>query len=175
MITSQDFKQAMARLTDAVTVITTCDSSGLPWGFTATTFCSLSLDPPLVLFCLSKDAECSQAFMHGNGFVVHVLAEQQCDLARRFATKGRAKYEEVVFGSSRMGLPLLAGALVIFECKQQAVYPGGDHNILVGQVEQVEHGAPMKPLLYAMQNYGTFVALSNAGEPVPLVKKEQNL
>lgn len=176
MIVSQDFKRAMARLAGAVTVITTRDEQGQAWGFTATTFCSLSLEPPLVLFCLSQDADCYQAFTHGRVFAVHMLAEEQRDLARRFATKGRTKYQGIVFGEGNLGLPLLPGSLVTLECSVQNVYPGGDHSILVGLVEYEEHlaaGSTARPLLYYMQNYGTFTDQLGVGEQVDTISKKE--
>jgi flavin reductase ActVB len=162
MIASQDFKRAMAQLTGAVTVITTCDEQGQPWGFTATAFSSLSLDPPLVLCCLSRDADCSQVFLAGHTFAVNILTEQQRYLAQRFATKGRAKYHETPFTSGKLGLPLLPAALVTLECSIQNIYPGGDHSILVGLVEHGEaSSAPVgQPLLYYAQMYGSFAKLA---------------
>ena len=115
MIVPEDFKRALARLAGTVTVITTRDEAGQPWGFTATAFCSLSLNPPLVLFCLSKDADCYQAFTRGRAFAVHMLTEQQRDLAQRFATKGRGKYRGIAFSGGRLGPPLLDGALVTLD------------------------------------------------------------
>ncbi|MEO7019687.1 MAG: flavin reductase family protein [Ktedonobacteraceae bacterium] len=162
MIAPQDFKRAMAQLTEAVTVITTCDEQGQPWGFTATAFSSLSLNPPLVLCCLSRDADCYQAFLSRQAFAVNILDEHQQHLAQRFATKGRAKYYETQFTSGKMGLPLLADALVMLECSIQNIYPGGDHSILVGLVEHGEanSSSAAQPLLYYAQAYGSFASLA---------------
>lgn len=162
MIGSQDFKRAMARLTGAVTIITTCDEQGQPWGFTATAFCSLSLNPPLVLCCLHQDADCHQTFLRRHAFAVNILSEQQCHLASRFATKGRAKYEGLTFVQGRLGLPLLTGTLLSLECSVHNIVPGGDHSILIGQVEtseQTEDETLSRPLLYYAQAYGTFQTL----------------
>lgn len=170
MIESRDFKRAMAHLAGAVTVITTHDESGQPWGFTATTFCSLSLEPPLVLCCLSKDAECYQAFLNGRAFAVNILSEQQRDLAQRFARKGRTKYEETTFVSGKQGLPLLPDTLLSLECRIQNIYPGGDHIILIGLVEESTPGADLaalNPLLYYAQTYGTFTASAVEKEAKP--------
>jgi flavin reductase ActVB len=164
MISAQDFKRAMARLAGAVNVITTRDEQGQAWGFTATAFCSLSLQPPLVLFCLGQDADCYQAFLRARSFAVNMLSEQQRELAQRFATKGRAKYRETAFAGGKPGPPLLPGSLVTLECSVQNIYPGGDHSIITGLVERAElagDGAGNHPLLYYAQTYGTF-----AGQPV---------
>lgn len=161
MIASQDFKRTLAQLAGAVTVITTSDAQEQPWGFTATAFCSLSLNPPLVLCCLSHDADCYQAFLSRRAFAVNILSEQQCALAQRFATKGRAKYQQTQFANGQLGLPLLPGALVTLECSLRDAYPGGDHSILVGLVEHGELGniSTARPLLYYAQTYGSFTAL----------------
>ena len=161
MIASEDFKRTLAQLAGAVTVITTCDAQGQPWGFTATAFCSLSLHPPLVLCCLSYDADCYQAFSERRAFAVNMLTEQQRHLAQRFATKGRAKYQETQFTTGALGLPLLPGVLVTLECTLHTTYAGGDHSILIGQVEHSAMGsdASARPLIYYAQTYGSFVAL----------------
>ncbi len=162
MIASQDFKRTLAQLAGAVTVITTCDTQGQPWGFTATAFCSLSLNPPLVLCCLSCAADCYQAFPDRQAFAVNILSEQQCSLAQRFATKGMAKYHQTQFTTGQLGLPLLPGALVTLECSLHNVYPGGDHSILIGLVEHGEladEAATARPLLYYAQMYGSFTGL----------------
>lgn len=172
MIAPLDFKRVMAQLAGAVTVITTCDEQGQPWGFTATAFSSLSLNPPLVLCCLSRDADCSQAFLQGQTFAVNILTQQQQHLAQRFATKGRAKYHETPFTHGKLGLPLLPDALVALECSTQNIYPGGDHNILVGLVEHGEasNGSEVHPLLYYTQTYGSFTELA----PTPSEMQKQD-
>ena len=157
----------MARLAGAVTVITTRDESGLPWGFTATAFCSLSLEPPLVLFCLSQDADCYQAFLNGHCFAVNLLHERQRDLAQRFATRGRTKYEGIAFTRGRLDLPLLPEAPTTLECSIWSVYPGGDHSIFTGLVEhsaQAEAAPEERPLLYYTQTDGTFAPLIESEE-----------
>src|SRR5947209_15152242 len=129
MISTHDFKRAMAHLAGAVTVITTSDEHGQAWGFTATAFCSLSLEPPLVLCCLDQAADCYQAFIQGRAFAVNMLSEQQRHLAQRFATKGMEKYRATTFANGKMGLPLLPDALVTLECSITHIHPGGDHSI----------------------------------------------
>lgn len=164
MIAPQDFKRAMAQLAGAVTVITTCDEQGQPWGFTATAFSSLSLDPPLVLCCLNRNADCYHAFLSRQAFAVSILTAQQQYLAQRFASKGRAKYQETSFITGKLGLPFLPDALVTLECSLQESYPGGDHSILIGLVEHGEaRSAPTaQPLLYYAQTYGSFTGLTPA-------------
>lgn len=171
MINSQDFKQAMARLASAVSVITTRDEQGEPRGFTASAFCSLSLEPPLVLFCLSENADCYQAFIRARLFAINLLSEQQRDLAQLFASKGQAKYQETAFAWGKLNLPLLPGALATLECSRLNAYPGGDHSIFTGLVEYGELAEAQLaacPLLYYSHTYGTFTALASREEPAHL-------
>jgi flavin reductase ActVB len=176
MIGPQQFKRAMALLTGAVSVITTYDEHCQPWGFTASSFCSLSLQPPLVLFCLSEDADCYQAFLHARFFALNLLCEQQRDLAQRFAYKGRAKYQETTFVQGKLNLPLLPGTLAALECSRLNAYPGGDHRIFTGLVEYSEAAEltpAARPLLYSTHTYGTFTALTSSKEPGPLPDQKE--
>lgn len=133
----QAFREAMASFPSGVTVVTTVDSQGVWWGFTATSFCSVSADPPLVLVCLATDASCHQAFGEAEHWAVHVIGENQSDIALRFGTRGADKFGggEVTIGEH--GLPLLEGGCVRMICEAHATYPAGDHTILVGRVEEI--------------------------------------
>lgn len=158
-ISSQDFKETLAQLAGAVTVITTYDAEGQPRGFTATSFCSVSLEPPLVLCCLSIDADCYTAFADARYFAVNILTEQQEEESQRFAFSGSEKYSGVAFVSGQTGMPLLANRLATLECSVYARYPGGDHVIILGLVEHGNITMPensAKPLLYYAHHYGTF-------------------
>lgn len=158
-ITAERFKELLAHLAGAVVVITTRDADGHVWGFTASSFCSLSLDPPLVLFCLEQSADCHAAFMAADSFAVSMLAAHQVELSQRFAMKGSIKYEGVRLVEGALGMPLISGALVWLECVVYARYPGGDHTIVVGRVESGDVNAldaGARPLLYYNRAYGGF-------------------
>src|SRR5947209_8335997 len=117
MLTStNDFRLVQARLAGAVTIITTSDAEGQPRGFTATSFCSLSLDPPLVLFCLDTSADSYNAFVNGRDFAVNFLSAQQRDLSQLFATKGDVKYQHAEFTQGLTGVPLIPDCLAHLEC-----------------------------------------------------------
>jgi flavin reductase ActVB len=161
-VSAHNFKAALSHLVGAVTIVTTRDADGQPWGFTATSFCSLSLDPPLVLVCLATSADCYPAFTTSPRFAVNLLSTQQRDLSQRFATKGTAKYRETQFEDGPGGLPLLPESLAYMECRVRDIYPGGDHIILVGLVEHTSentNGYNDIPLLYYARTYGTFTPL----------------
>lgn len=130
----EQFREAMAAFPSGVTIVTTGDWQGRWWGFTATSFCSLSLEPPLVLVCLAKDALCHPAFSKADSWVVHLLAAQFAPLARRFATKGVDKFSGSGFVENERGHPMLSDAGVVLECELHDRHEAGDHTILVGRV-----------------------------------------
>ena len=133
-----DFREAMASFPSGVTIVTTTDAQGRRWGFTATSFCSLSATPPLVLVCLAKDARCHPAFLAAESWAIHVLPEDRTDLAMVFASRDADKFAAADFTVGRRGDPVLADASVVLECARAARYDGGDHTILVGRVEEID-------------------------------------
>ena len=138
LVSSEIFKEAMGYFPSGVTIVTTVDRDGRQWGFTATAFSSLSLNPPMVLACLAAKADCKEAFKFADRFAVNVLQPEHSELAIRFATKGVDKFAGNKFRTGELGLPVLSDALVSVECKMENVFPGGDHLILTGMVEYIE-------------------------------------
>ncbi len=134
-------------------MVTTLDDEGRPTGLTASAVSSVSLDPPLVLVCVSLNAHCYSAFQPGGKFAVNVLASDQEAVARRFASSsltGAQKFEGVGYRHGALGLPIVKDALAEFECTVVHAYAGGDHTIFVGQVEAVDARGDIgrEPLLY---------------------------
>jgi flavin reductase ActVB len=132
------FKRAMSCFPTGVTLVTTTDADERNWGFTANAFSSLSLDPPLVLVCLSKEADCCSAFISARKFGVNILRREHESLARRFATKGDDKFAGGEFRKGNLGVPILPDAVAILECAIDALVPGGAHVILIGLVEHAK-------------------------------------
>ncbi len=140
------FKEAMARFASGVTIVTTTDDAGQSWGFTASSFCSLSLQPPLVLVCLDRSADCYPVFCARPRFLVNILSTQHRELALRFATKGGDKFAAQPFvGHDGDGLPALPDAVATVSCRLRDCHDGGDHVILVGEADgaDVTDGAPL--------------------------------
>jgi flavin reductase ActVB len=151
-----DFRNAMSRFASGVTIVTTHDPEGKPVGFTASAFSSLSLNPPLILVCLDRRAECFAAFECCQAFAVSILAFGQSEIAMRFATRGAEKFEGTpVEEGEATGQPLIGGALAQVECTVHAVLDGGDHVILVGEVVRAK-SADSKPLLHYNRAFGHF-------------------
>lgn len=152
-----DFRDAMARFASGVTVVTTRDSGGKAIGFTASAFSSLSLDPPLLLVCLQKDADCYAAFMETGQFGVSILAQGQSPIAVRFATKAIDKWEGTPSApGSATGIPLIDGAAACLECAIHSRAEGGDHTILIGEVLTADTNG-QEPLLHFNRAFGRFV------------------
>jgi flavin reductase ActVB len=155
-VTNQDrqlFRDAMASYPSGVTIVTTTDANGRWWGFTATSFCSASVAPPLVLVCLARTAECYAAFREARGWVIHIIHPNHADLAVRFATRGADKFAGGRFREGEDGLPVLDEAAVTLHCSPYTQYPAGDHSILVGRVKRTSVDEAQVPALYFRRSY----------------------
>jgi flavin reductase (DIM6/NTAB) family NADH-FMN oxidoreductase RutF len=143
------FRDTLGRVPTGVCVITTADGNGDMYGATIGSFGSLSLDPPLVLFSLDKSALCHPAFIECKGFVVNVLAQDQTDLSRIFASRDPRPWHDLKFvRGSHSNAPVMAGAVAWIECDKEAMHPGGDHTIFIGRVVDMEQAVDGRPLLY---------------------------
>ncbi|NNL99974.1 MAG: flavin reductase family protein [Gammaproteobacteria bacterium] len=147
------FRNALGEFVTGVTVITTCDATGQPFGLTANSFASLSLSPPLVLWNLGDHADCYRVFKAAEHFAIHVLHHGQSAVSNRFATKGDDKFASLEWSAGVCGSPVLNDYAMLFECRTEAVHPGGDHLIMVGRVERFDSGAEGSPLLYYRGGY----------------------
>ena len=149
------FRSALGRFATGVTVVTTVDGAGRDHGMTVSAFCSLSLDPPLVLVCIDHTASLHGVLRAGLPLAVNVLAAGQEPLSRRFAGgEPGDRFAGVGFERAANGAALLEGALAALECRIEALHPGGDHTIVVARVQ---HAAThdRRPLLYYRSGYAT--------------------
>ena len=151
-IDPRELRNVMGLFATGVTIITTKDATGKPFGLTANAFSSLSLDPPLLLVCIDKKVDCYACFDESKVFAVNFLARNQEDLSTRFATKGIEKFEGVSYTLGGLGVPLLDGALAHLECKVAAGYEGGDHTIYTGEVQSMAT-SEAEPLLFYQGKY----------------------
>ncbi|WP_240981600.1 MULTISPECIES: flavin reductase family protein [unclassified Streptomyces] len=144
----------MARFAAGVVVVTTLGGSGRPRGFTASSFCSVSLDPPLILVCLANTADSFEAFDSCRHFAVSVLRPEHKPLAEQFAAKGTDKFASSGLSRTPDGLPTVAGALVELDCEVFARHPAGDHTILIGRVSDARLGeATATPMVYYEKDF----------------------
>jgi flavin reductase (DIM6/NTAB) family NADH-FMN oxidoreductase RutF len=146
------FRSALGRFASGVTVVTTRDGAGQDHGLTVSAFCSLSLEPPLVLVCIDAEASMHPVLSQVTHFAVNVLAEGQEPLARRFAAPETDRFDGVGYERGATGAPILDDVVAYLECRKTTMLPGGDHTVFVGEVEHAEvHSSG--PLLYYRGGY----------------------
>ncbi|MCA8878407.1 MAG: flavin reductase family protein [Rhodobacteraceae bacterium] len=148
-----DLRRALGTFATGVTVVTTMAPHG-PCGITANSFSSVSLDPPLVLWSVGRESDRYGLFSSARFTAIHVLAESQYGLARRFARKG-SDFDGVDWELGAEQVPLLEGCLSRFECELAADHEGGDHRILISRVHRVTL-APGTPLVFSGGHFGRF-------------------
>ncbi|WP_067168743.1 flavin reductase family protein [Microtetraspora niveoalba] len=141
------FKDVLGRFASGVTVITSIDGEG-PAGFSCQSFSSLSLDPPLVLFCVSKSSTSWPRIAATGRFAVNILAADQQDVCRAFAVSGADKFAAVDWTRSPYGTAHLEGALATVDCHVADVHDAGDHLIVIGAVRELRDGRDHPPLLF---------------------------
>ncbi|MDX6653466.1 MAG: 3,4-dihydroxy 2-butanone 4-phosphate synthase / cyclohydrolase [Solirubrobacterales bacterium] len=153
--TGRLMRNVMGHFATGVSVVTARDGEGAPVGTTANAISSVSLDPPLLLACLARSSETLAAVHESGRFAVNILAAEQRHHSDRFAKKGSAVgAHEVEFDDHDLGVPVLPGALATIACTVEAIYPAGDHEIVVGVAHHLEHREPdAKPLLFYRGSY----------------------
>ena len=151
----QAFRRALGAYPTGVTVVTALGPGGEPVGITVNSFASLSLEPPLVLWALNVRSPKVAAFERAPHFAVNVLAEDQADLSKRFASREANLFVGLDVKAGIGGLPLLKGTAAHIQCRAYARHEGGDHMILVGQVEQFDYVAKKRPLVFWAGRYHT--------------------
>ncbi|HEY1642800.1 MAG TPA: flavin reductase family protein [Streptosporangiaceae bacterium] len=154
-VAAADFRHAMGHFATGVTVVTSVGSSGEPVGTTANAVSSLSLDPPLILVCFDRSSATLEAISAHGAFVINVLAARQQHLSANFAHRGlAAAWDGVRHRRGPTGSPRLAGVLAALECTVEDRLAGGDHEIIVGRVQDVETSATATtPLLFWRGGY----------------------
>ncbi|MBF0393288.1 MAG: flavin reductase family protein [Alphaproteobacteria bacterium] len=161
-VDSRTFRKALGCFPTGVAVVTTLDSQGKPVGVTISSFTSVSLEPPLVLFCLANTSGNLADFKASGHFAVNVLREDQRELSMRFAGRGADKWAEVPRTTWETGSPIIGQCLANLDCRVVAVHEGGDHLIFVGEVDRLEYGTAGQPLIYFR---GDYAALGNTTLP----------
>ncbi|WP_417226923.1 flavin reductase [Amphritea sp.] len=149
----RDFRRALSQFPTGVTVITTRDEQGEPVGVTASSFNSVSIDPPLILWSIDKGAHSLATFENTEFFAVNVLSRDQVETSNRFASRGEDKFKDVEYTQGVGDSPLLSDYSAQFECKTWAVYEGGDHLILVGEVIDYRYRDSNLPLVFTRGSY----------------------
>jgi flavin reductase (DIM6/NTAB) family NADH-FMN oxidoreductase RutF len=146
-------RDALGCFATGVTVVTCLDKAGKPVGLTANSFTSVSLDPPLLLVCLAKEAASAPALLAAPNFAVNVLQTGQQPASIRFSTRAEDRFGPNDWSPGELGAPVLKASLGVFECEAHAVHEGGDHHILLGRVIKATFDAALDPLLYFRGRY----------------------
>jgi len=156
-ITPDLFRRACGLWATGVSVVTTADAGGRPYGLTMNAVTSLSLNPPMFIVCVDNGSDTLKPMQESRVFCVNVLTTEQQALSNRFAKKGADKFSDVDYTSGVTGAPVLTGSLVSIECVVTAMVTGGDHQICCGEVRHLSvNDAPQAaPLLYFGGRYAT--------------------
>lgn len=152
-----DFKAALSRFASGITVITTRDDGGRDLGMTATSFASVSLEPPLVLTSIDHAATMAEPLARSDHYAIHILGVGQEDVSHAFARKESTdKFNGFAVERSKHGVPLLTRYLARLECRVYARHLAGDHTVIIGEVLESSVGDDVGPLLYYRSRYGQF-------------------
>ena len=146
-------RDALGCFATGVTVVTCLNDAGEPAGITVNSFTSVSLDPPLLLVCLHKQATSATALIETSHFAINVLQTGQQPASITFSTRVEDRFGSTPWSCGEAGAPILKDSLGVFECERFAVYDGGDHHILVGRVVKASFDAGLDPLLYFRGRY----------------------
>ena len=161
--TQRDLRDSFGLFATGVTVVTGVRPDGEPVGVTANSFTSVSLEPPLLLWCLAASSSAVPAFAAGAPFAVHVLSHHQHEIALHFARRTHEKFDADYQWRTEPHPPQVQGVLCRFDCKVQAVHDGGDHLIIVGEVQAIARSAGT-PLAFHAGRFGNFTADRGVGK-----------
>lgn len=149
------FRRCLAQFGTGVTVIT-AQAGTENAGVTVNSFSSLSLDPPLILWAINRQARSCPVFEAASHFTVNILASDQIEVSRCFATPAEDKFAQVAWTPGEWGSPVLSNVLAALECENEATYDGGDHLLIVGRVKRFSR-FEKEPLLFVQGRYGVAV------------------
>ncbi|UWQ30745.1 flavin reductase family protein [Leisingera sp. M527] len=155
--TARDYRDALGCFGTGVTVVTTMTARG-PLAITVNSFTSVSLDPPLLLWCPAKASLRHDAFVMAENFAIHVMAEDQLGLAKHFAAHGE-DFSAAAWQLNDQGAPALDGVIARFDCRRFAAHLAGDHTIIIGEAASVTT-RPGKGLIFKRGQYGGFLEQS---------------
>ena len=150
------FRQVLGSYPTGVSVITALDPQGKPAGMVVGTFTSVSLDPPLVLFCPQKTSSSWPLIEASGGFCANILSSEQEDVCRVMASKTEDKFAGVGYRPGPSGSPVLADVLGFIDCTIERVHDEGDHFVVIGRVLELDAANEGLPLIFYRGGYGRF-------------------
>ena len=165
---AQSLRRALGTFATGVTVVTTMDADGAPRGFTANSFASVSLDPPLVLVCLANTATSCPVFRASKSYAVNILSEEQKDVSAAFSSRTADRFATVEWSTRVTGSPVIAGVVAWLDCRMHDVIDAGDHCILIGRIVDYDYAAS-SPLGFCR---GAYVSFGLAREAVRAAEED---
>ena len=163
-----DLRRALGTFATGVTVVTTVDADGAPRGFTANSFTSVSLDPPLILVCLAKTAASCPTFQAAESYAVNILSEDQRVVSATFSSRTADRFAVVDWSTRTTGCPIIEGVVAWLDCNMHEVIDAGDHYILIGRIVDYDYAAS-SPLGYCR---GAYVSFGLAQEAVRAAEED---
>ena len=154
---ARQLRNSLGCFATGVTIVTAPATEGPPVGLTVSSFSSVSLDPPLVLFSVARSARSLEQLEDADGYAVNVLSSLHVELSNRFARAGEDKWDGVEYSAGHCDAPIFDDALATFECEPYATYDGGDHVIFVGRVVRHDAAEEREPLLFYRGRYHSVV------------------
>ena len=148
-----ELRCVLGHFATGITVVTGRDEKRRPRAVTVNAFTSVSLDPPLVLYCLGKCAFNFKVFANAKAFAVNILSEDQQSLSDRFAREAEDDFPDLPVTELATGSPVLAECLAALDCETYAIHEAGDHLIVVGRVRALKEPHEAQPLLYFGRRY----------------------
>ncbi|WP_082599315.1 flavin reductase family protein [Nocardioides sp. Root151] len=152
--TSGDMRAAMGIFASGVTIVTGIDSDG-PVGFACQSFASVSLEPPLILFCADHGGRSWPRIQKTGRFCVNVLGEAQSELCARFGSSRGTRFEGLDWELSRWSAPSLPGVMLRVHCEVEDVHVAGDHDVVIGRVRELEYDGYERPMIFYRGAFGT--------------------
>ena len=149
------FRNVLGHFPTGVTAVTAVNN-GRPVGMAIGSFTSVSLEPPLVAFLPGKESGSWKEIHESGSFCVNVMAQDQLEVCGVMASRTEDKFADVEWSTAPSGSPIIAGSIAYIDCEIEAVHDGGDHDIVVGRVLELEVMESKPPLVFFQGNYGTF-------------------
>ncbi|MEM6483855.1 MAG: flavin reductase [Pseudomonadota bacterium] len=153
IVDPKELRSALGQFPTGVTVMTTLDTEGSPVAMTASSFNSVSMDPPLILWSVARSAFGAPIFENADSFVVNVLGKHQVDTSNLCARAGEDKFANIDYTTGKNGCPVIADTAAFFECRTWRTYDGGDHIIVLGEVSSFQYNSDVMPLVFAQGSY----------------------
>lgn len=147
-----DYRRALSCFPTGVTIVTVFDAAGAPWGLTANSFASVSLEPAVISVCIARSGRAYPIIGAADRFAINILSAGQEALARHFASRIENRFTGTDWEANDGGAPLLPGAAARLDCTVHARVDAGDHEILLGRVADYDHN-PSSPLVFCRGNF----------------------